>query len=95
MYFVDGRFRVACALQAFLHGVSDGRTRDDFVVLIHDFVMDQAKRGYQVLLEVADLVDGSAGNAKRKNNLAALRRKEGVSDEKLKAMLEKYKYIQE
>ncbi len=92
MYFVDGRFRVACAVQALLHGMSGGRSREDFVVLIHDFAMDKELRGYQVLLSVADLIDGSPGTLRRRGNLAVLRRKAGVTDEQLKLMLENYKY---
>jgi FkbM family methyltransferase len=47
VYVVDGRFRVACACQAMLHG------RADSLVMIHDFGRD----AYQVLLTLADKVE--------------------------------------
>tara|TARA_A100001015_G_scaffold28367_2_gene31516 strand:+ start:1786 stop:6273 length:4488 start_codon:yes stop_codon:yes gene_type:complete len=47
VYLVDGRFRVACACQALLHG------RADSLVLVHDFFRDE----YQVLLTLADKVE--------------------------------------
>lgn len=36
-YFVDGRFRLSCAAAAFLHASAHGKSRDEFVVAIHDF----------------------------------------------------------
>ena len=47
VYLVDGRFRVACACRALLHG------RVNSLVLVHDFGRDE----YQVLLTLADIVD--------------------------------------
>ena len=47
VYLVDGRFRVACACQALLHG------RADSLVLVHDFGRDV----YHVLLTLADRVE--------------------------------------
>ena len=47
VYLVDGRFRVACACQAFLHG------RADSLVMVHDFGRD----AYQVLLTLADKIE--------------------------------------
>ena len=47
VYLVDGRFRVACACQALLHG------RADSLVMVHDFGRD----AYQVLLILADKIE--------------------------------------
>ena len=47
VYLVDGRFRMACAFQALLHG------RDDSFVMIHDFERDY----YQVVLEVTEKIE--------------------------------------
>ena len=47
IYLVDGRFRVACAARALLHG------RPDSLVLVHDF----GRAEYQVLLKIADKVE--------------------------------------
>ncbi|QDZ19694.1 hypothetical protein HOP50_03g22120 [Chloropicon primus] len=47
VYLVDGRFRVACAALALLHGQKDSR------VLVHDF----QRSSYQVILEVADKME--------------------------------------
>lgn len=46
VYLVDGRFRVACACQALLHG------RSDSLVLVHDFFRHE----YEVVLTLADMV---------------------------------------
>jgi len=46
VYLVDGRFRVACAARALLHGYADS------LVLVHDF----KRQEYQVLLEYADKI---------------------------------------
>ena len=46
VYLIDGRFRVACALQAFLHGTNTS------LVLIHDF----QRPDYQPVLDVANVV---------------------------------------
>ena len=47
VYLVDGRFRMACALQALLHG------RSNSFVMIHDFERDY----YQVILEVTEKIN--------------------------------------
>ena len=46
VYLVDGRFRVACALQALLHGHKSS------LVLMHDF----NRQEYHVILDVADML---------------------------------------
>ena len=47
VYLVDGRFRIACACMALLHG------RDDSFVLIHDFKREY----YQEILKAADKIE--------------------------------------
>ena len=47
IYLVDGRFRVACACRALLHG------RADSLVLVHDFERPE----YHILLTLADKVE--------------------------------------
>lgn len=47
VYLVDGRFRIACACKALIHG------RDDSFVFIHDFKRDH----YQEILKAADIVE--------------------------------------
>ncbi len=46
MYFVDGRFRVACVYRAFLHG------KPNSLVLVHDY----DRREYHVLEDVSDII---------------------------------------
>ncbi len=61
VYLVDGRFRVACACRALLHG------RDDSLIMIHDFQRDY----YQDILHVAEKVQqvGKLVKLKRKQNM--------------------------
>ena len=61
VYFVDGRFRVACALQAFLHG------HENSLVLMHDF----NRKEYHVILDVADMLHrkGNLAVLARKSNV--------------------------
>ena len=77
VYLVDGRFRVACACRALLHG------RADSLVLVHDFGRDE----YKVLLTLAD-------KGEQERVLVVLRRKPTTSDAEIKAVWEKYKFIQ-
>ena len=61
VYLVDGRFRVACACMALLHG------RDDSYVMIHDFERDY----YQEILHVAEKMHqvGKLVKIKKKHNV--------------------------
>lgn len=60
MYFIDGRFRVACTAQAFLHASSGGSDNDAPVVVVHDFGPPQNRRldEYKDILTIADIVGG-------------------------------------
>eukprot|EP00927_Polykrikos_kofoidii_P082597 TRINITY_DN8249_c0_g1_i2.p1 TRINITY_DN8249_c0_g1~~TRINITY_DN8249_c0_g1_i2.p1 ORF type:complete len:230 (+),score=18.16 TRINITY_DN8249_c0_g1_i2:112-801(+) len=64
VYLIDGRFRIACACIALLHG------RNDSIVLVHDF-MD--RYAYHRILSVADSrpLGGSLALLKRKPNVNA------------------------
>lgn len=59
---IDGRFRVACALQSLIHGKPDG------LLLFHDF---QDRRHYHVVLKHADIVE-------RVDTLVVLRAKPAI-----------------
>lgn len=74
MYFVDARFRVACACQALLHG------RDDSLVLIHDFTL---RPGYHVIFEVANEVW-------RSDTLVAVMKKKDVTTEQIEQLWSRY-----
>ena len=76
LYLVDGRFRVACAASALLHG-----GQKDSRVLVHDF----ERESYQVLLKVAD-------NIEQQGKLAVLHRKATASDDELISLRLKYKF---
>ena len=52
VYMVDGRYRVACACMSFLHAMKYGANMEKVRVLVHD---NDAKRGYEVLQQIADL----------------------------------------
>jgi len=71
VYFVDGRFRVACFCAAFLHASKFGRT--DVSVLMHDY---RERPWYHVVQEFADIVEHS-----RSQNLVLLKRKKHFTDE--------------
>ena len=71
VYFVDGRFRVACVCAAFLHASKFGRT--DVSVLMHDY---RERPWYHVVQEFADIVEHS-----RSQNLVLLKRKKHFTDE--------------
>ena len=73
VYFVDGRFRVACVCAAFLHASKLGRT--DVSVLMHDY---RERPEYHVVQEFADIVEHS-----RNKNLVLLKRKKHVTDEQI------------
>ena len=83
VYLVDGRFRVACACRALLHG------RADSLVLVHDF----ERPAYHVLLDVADQLErvGKLAVLRRKLgvNAAAIERlwaRYQVTPERFKAV---------
>jgi hypothetical protein len=74
--FVDGRFRVACALVATLH------CGTDVTIMIHDFTnRDQ----YKPLLMYLDVIETA-------ETLVVLRRKAGVRDEVLREAIAAFQY---
>jgi len=85
VYLVDGRFRVACAARALLHG------RADSFVFFHDFERDV----YQVILEVADKVEEVHSKSTKKNTFVMLQRKTAATDAEIEALWETYKYTKE
>ncbi len=64
LVLVDGRFRVACALQAIVN------TMPGVEIMIHDFF---ARQHYYDVLHFADIVDCA-------DNLVVLRAKQPISD---------------
>ena len=93
VYLVDGRFRVACACRALLHG------RDDSLLLIHDFPHEDQdssipqwnrdldlQRGYNTILDVADVVE-------QVRSLVVLRRKASAHDETIRALWKTHQFI--
>lgn len=78
VYLVDGRFRVACGLLALLHSSRGGH---DATILVHDFESPlRVHSSYKELLRVCDKIEFSG------SRLAALKRKDGVTDEMLHEM---------
>jgi len=87
VYMVDGRFRLACALIAFLHASSKGSERLSPKVLLHDYYHETHSKNckgchnqkfrfiYHRIEEVADLVTHSGGM------LGVFQRKTNVTDE--------------
>jgi len=73
VYFVDGRWRVACACISFLHASKHGK--QDALVLFHDY----ERHEYHVLETIARVVEVSVG----KRRLAKLLRKSTVSDKQI------------
>lgn len=94
VYYVDGRMRPACALVAFLHASTRGKTEEEKspIVIIHDYYHDKMSQNcsecrkfrwqypYHRIEEVADLVDHSGAM------LAVFKRKKGVTDWEIKAL---------
>lgn len=75
--FIDGRFRVACALQAILN--SNQNTK----ILMHDF---NNRAHYHCILEFLDIVDTA-------DMLALFKIKKDCNKQRLLEMYEQYKYI--
>ncbi len=75
--FIDGRFRVACALKAVLHAGPNLR------ILMHDF---NDRPQYHCILEFLDIIDTA-------DTMALFKVKENFDKDKLLALYEKYKYI--
>jgi len=76
---VNGRFRVACALNAAL-------TQPNAVLLVHDFLEPGHFQSYGALLDVLYIVESA-------DTLVRLRRKDTATDEALQAMLDQHIHI--
>jgi len=83
LILVDGRFRVACTLNAIKHTLEKRESRNETIIFIHDF---WERSDYHVVLEFLDPVDSveSAG---------AFRIKPEVDRVALTALIEKYQYV--
>lgn len=83
LILVDGRFRVACTLNAIKHTLKKQQNPADTLIYIHDF-WDRAD--YHVVLEFLDTeqVAESAGLFRVKKN---------INPALLEKVLEKYKYV--
>lgn len=77
--FIDGRFRVACAIQAILNSSKDTK------IIIHDFIN---RPQYHVILDYTDIVDTV-------DSMVLLKIKENYNINQLIQLYEKYKYIYE
>jgi hypothetical protein len=77
LILIDGRFRVACCLNALLH------TGPACRILIHDF---RWRKEYFVVLEFFDVVE-------RLNSFVSLRRKTEIDTKKVGRVLRKYQYL--
>ena len=76
LVLVDGRFRVACLIEAYL-------SNPQASVLIHDFLEPGHHHAYKILLEVSEVVA-------RAHSLVALRRKPNASKEELVKLYDKF-----
>jgi hypothetical protein len=76
MYFVDGRFRVACFMQILLHA------RHNPIIAIHDFT---ARKSYQIIKEVAREIAIA-------DDLSVFLRKKDQDGERVRSILETYSY---
>jgi hypothetical protein len=83
LILVDGRFRVACTLNAIKHTLENRKIDSDTRIFIHDFWNRADYHPVLEFLEKEDAVE-SAG---------VFRLKKNINMAMLEAMLEKYKYI--
>lgn len=74
IYFVDGRWRMACACASFLHMFARGKKYDALVV-IHDW---STRPQYHRMLEIAEKVDTSEFSATK---VAVLRLKKSITED--------------
>ena len=73
VYFVDGRYRVACVCMCFLHALEHGSTQAK--VLLHDY-NKKGRMAYHVLETIADISDQSKNGI-----LITLRLKDSIFSE--------------
>lgn len=90
-YMVDGRFRVACVIAAFLHASKHNMKPDRFLVGLHDFAERHVKN-YAVVKNISTHVDGYDHSSHVEGvHLTVFRRKEGITDEYLTDLWLHYK----
>lgn len=77
LVLIDGRFRVACALGAWLH------LRDEVKILIHDF---KERPYYHILLEFFECKE-------RVDSFVLLEKKQGINREKVEMLRQRYRYL--
>ncbi|WP_052012594.1 tetratricopeptide repeat protein [Pectobacterium betavasculorum] len=80
---VDGRFRVACALNAIKHTLENQKNIADTVIFIHDF---WDRPDYHVVLDFLD-------TSEKAETAGAFKIKDSINIVVLNKVLEKYKYI--
>uniref|UniRef100_A0A7S3NJY1 Uncharacterized protein n=1 Tax=Aureoumbra lagunensis TaxID=44058 RepID=A0A7S3NJY1_9STRA len=61
-YFIDGRFRLSCLIQAMLHASSRGKQSHEFLLALHDFIPDRPY--YNDIFYFADRIAGINPNSK-------------------------------
>lgn len=83
LILVDGRFRVACTLNAIKQTLEKREKRDETVIFIHDF---WNRHDYHVVLEFLDMRD-------RVESAGAFNIKPAVDRATLTALIEKYQYV--
>jgi hypothetical protein len=76
LYMVDGRFRVACAMQILL------RCKPDALIVMHDFT---SRRGYHVVREVAREIAVA-------EDLSIFQRRPDFDEARAQAILDRYAY---
>ncbi|KAL3913558.1 MAG: hypothetical protein SGILL_006438 [Bacillariaceae sp.] len=76
VYFVDGRYRVACVLFSFLHASAKGAKHADTIVMIHDC----ARNYYHGNDDILELV-ASSPRYKGRAGLCVYKRKPDTTDE--------------
>ncbi|MWL75401.1 hypothetical protein GQM09_34035, partial [Escherichia coli] len=83
LILVDGRFRVACTLNAIRQTLAQQKNIDDTVIFIHDFWNRPDYHPVLTFLDVQEKVE-SAG---------AFKIKPEIDVEELMKMLDKYQYV--
>lgn len=81
VYFVDGRYRIACVCVSLLHAHKHGKA--NALVLMHDY---KTRKLYHEVELIADIVRSSTSS-----NLVALRRRANVSNNDIEHMWSRFK----
>jgi hypothetical protein len=79
LVLVDGRFRLACMLQAMIN-------MPDAVILFHDFMERTHHNLYTAILDVVDIIENV-------ETFVSIRKKANIKVEELKIMYDKFKMI--